>query len=615
MAGRRFSLTRPVRSVLAMFGAGRRKEDAVALAQAAREDAGRGDLAEATERLVEAIGAGLRDSLLRRTLAGIQETIGEAGVYGAFLRTLRGRARDRPVLTEIEFDHRLRTGDFAGVEAEAGRLFATLPAGDEAHEAQRSDYLGYRAHAIARQGRLDEATALLDERLGERPDDAAAREQAAILAYDAGDLQRARTELHHACRLERTRIGAVLKLAVLEAELDNPEALPALLEPFDHVNCLTRGNFRALVCLHLRIGDRRRAAELLRAAIADGSNTGGLEPFLMACEVGPETAAAAASRLLAEDFRLAPDPGAIALLDRIAKCLAEAPEAPASLVAGIADRREALMEAAADAAFLSIWEGNRHRFEEARRAAGLDAFRASQPVFASFVCPIHRPRDVANAAGWIGGQSWTNAEAVFAINSTEISEDAIRAAWRSEIPLRFVDCVGIGTVGGVLNRAIPETRGDVVLRFDADDWYLPDYVLNMLLLKRHFGARVAVKELGKFHYFAGADMLVQLRHRDMPPMAAPWAALGGGSTLCFDREVHAAIPFQTYSSCGEDTVFLRQCVTAGVPVHLLDPFNYVAVRSAAADHTWGIEDDERFFGNRPPHLVGNREAIDRFVRM
>jgi len=609
---------KPFRSLLKSVIGGR-KADAVEHAGAASDAAGRGDWTEAVERLATALETGLRARLLRRTLDAIRREAGAGPSFGTFLGALRERAPDNPDVAEFQIRHRFSLGDFAGAETEAGEMADRLAPGDEDRERRRSVFLGLKALAIARQCRLDEAWAVLDDRLAGRPDDVAAREEAAGFALDVGDFQRARQDFRHAYSLDPTRIRPIMALAGLELDFGNYDAASGLLEGVDHRNLRSSGDFLKLVFLYLRTGDRSKAAALLHAALADGFAAEDCDPLLRSLELCPETAVDTAERLLACEPPMPSEVGAYVLLDRVAALVeteVDAFAAPAWLHADVAARREAILAGSPSADFLEYRDQLLRRHEAVRQAAGYEAFAADQPVAASFLCPIHRPHDVANAARWIGGQSWTNAEAVFAINSADIGEDAIRAAWRSEIPLRFVDCIGIETVGGVLNRAVGQVEGEIVLKFDADNYYLPGYALDMLLLMRHFGSKVVSKTGCKFHYFVDHDLLAFPPRDDVPLAAAPWGAHCSGSTLGFETRIAAGFPFQTYAPCGEDTAFFRQCIAAGLPVHYLDPFNFVTVRSSDPDsHTWKVDGDEFYFARRTPHLIGNRDAIDRYVRV
>ncbi len=240
--------------------------------------------------------------------------------------------------------------------------------------------------------------------------------------------------------------------------------------------------------------------------------------------------------------------------------------------------------------------------------AGHDA--AADPWRVSYLCPIHRPADIPNLVAQIGRQTWANAEAVVVPNGA-VTADAIRAAWTIDITLRIVECP-VGTlIGGLLNAAVAAADGDVLMRIDADSLHFPAYTADMVAWLRMTGAAMILK--------SRAVILMEEQGRliakpdDDIIGSARFGQEGGGSTLSGVRRVFDTMPFPDDVYLGEDTLFMQRCIAAGMPVHFVDPFNFLSIRKASgAGHTWDVTEFQLMAGGAW-HVAGTAADIDRLI--
>lgn len=207
---------------------------------------------------------------------------------------------------------------------------------------------------------------------------------------------------------------------------------------------------------------------------------------------------------------------------------------------------------------------------------------------ASLVCPIHRRRDLANAVLQVRQQDWGNAEAIFAVNGSEIEDAQLAGLWRSPRPLKIVDCRNLATIGAVLNRALTEASGDYILKIDADDRYFPAYCRDMIVQAEYFAADL-VEKPGKFLCIEQSQAIVLESFADIYAVSRRGPS-AGGSTLCIRRDLCNDIRFNEEVRVSEDVLFQAACAAQGARLVLADPFNYLAIRSAdTANHTWRID--------------------------
>jgi hypothetical protein len=295
----------------------------------------------------------------------------------------------------------------------------------------------------------------------------------------------------------------------------------------------------------------------------------------------------------------------LALLDLIAAA------APPDIAANMNALRRALFAAAPLPRIQKILNDARQRLLAVRAEPASQALALHQTVKASFICPIHRPRDVANAVAQMQHQDWRNAEAIFAVNSPEIADAAIENLWHSAVPLKILDCRAQDTLGAVLNRAITEASGDFIFKFDADDRYCPAYCTDMILHAHYFAADL-VEKPGKFRFIEQTQALTLESFADIYA-ASRSGPSAGGSTLCIRRHLFDDIRFNEQGKTAEDIFFHAACAAAGARLALADPFNYLAIRSAdTANHTWRI-DPVLLAMLRDTALIGGADAAARYV--
>lgn len=158
------------------------------------------------------------------------------------------------------------------------------------------------------------------------------------------------------------------------------------------------------------------------------------------------------------------------------------------------------------------------------------------------------------------------------------------------------------TLGECLNLCVNAATGDVLTKMDDDDFYGPNYLVD-LLYALEFSKAEVVGKLAHYMYFASNKATV-LR---MPQMEHTFTRTVMGPTITARREVFQAHPFEPLNR-GEDTAFLKAVTTAGGSIYSADRFNFCQMRSAQG-HTWDVGDEElaasgeiKFFGEPKEHI-------------
>lgn len=143
------------------------------------------------------------------------------------------------------------------------------------------------------------------------------------------------------------------------------------------------------------------------------------------------------------------------------------------------------------------------------------------------------------------------------------------------------------SLGECLNFAVDQSTGSYIARFDDDDYFGSNYLLDLIPCFEMTGADL-VGKVAHFIYFQAYRQLVicdphrGYRFEDYLP--------GGAQVV--RREVFDRVRYQHWS-LGEDSLFDRQCLEAGYTLYSADPFNFLRYRQQdKTHHTWKISDLE-----------------------
>lgn len=159
------------------------------------------------------------------------------------------------------------------------------------------------------------------------------------------------------------------------------------------------------------------------------------------------------------------------------------------------------------------------------------------------------------------------------------------------------------SLGNCLNDCVAASTGAVLSKMDDDDFYAPNYMLDMVHALSYSKADVVGKQ-AHYVFVAQSDVTV-LRYADREHRFTNAVM---GPTITAPRSVFENVQFQGLS-LGEDTAFLRDVKSGGGRIYSADRFNYFQYRGNA-DHTWKIPDAKItasgnvvFFGTPSGHVV------------
>lgn len=231
----------------------------------------------------------------------------------------------------------------------------------------------------------------------------------------------------------------------------------------------------------------------------------------------------------------------------------------------------------------------------------------------SVICPVHRAEDVENLLGQLRRQTYPRIDVQIVINGPGIHAGQIEArlASRRFERLSVHTMADSNSLSRSLNHGMEKATGEYLVRFDADDRYLPDYLTNTVGFMQAQDADIC----GKAHFFTylescRAALLVK-------SAASPAYVVRGnhivpsGATMVLRRGVWQALRFNEDLKISEDTNFYVRAKAQGFVQVLAPPYDHVVIRKSDRwSHSW--HQGDRLFLTEPNlFATGSLRAFER----
>lgn len=241
----------------------------------------------------------------------------------------------------------------------------------------------------------------------------------------------------------------------------------------------------------------------------------------------------------------------------------------------------------------------RHTYQNRLRdmAASLNGAGFSMPVrqgnnLVSLVTTTCRPQMIERLARSITCQSYSNLESIiitqnFSADDISRLENTIKRKNKGNIKrIKLLPIDDKRTLGIRLNTAIQESRGDYIAKLDDDDYYLKNYISDMIIPFSFTGAAIVGKK-EVFMWFSQSEKLVlrfpNNRHRHTDFVSGP--------TMVFKRSLFDTVTFEDRNR-GEDSSFVQNAIEKGFKVYSTDPYNFIYYRGPNKNHTWQFDEEE-----------------------
>jgi glycosyltransferase involved in cell wall biosynthesis len=230
----------------------------------------------------------------------------------------------------------------------------------------------------------------------------------------------------------------------------------------------------------------------------------------------------------------------------------------------------------------------------------------------SLITPTKRPDMIPRALANYQSQKYPNKEWIIILNSAREDIPEIKQLCQKHPDISCIHVHEEKNIGACLNLAIQKASGEFCFKIDDDDFYGPNYVLDMMLEMRAVDADIFGKPTG-FIYLEGSDKLM-MRHRALESQYV----FGGknvphmcGANIAGKRAILSEIMFAEDMRACVDTDFLRLCKAAELSIYLSNIHGFAAMRGKdKTSHTWRAGDD---FFKKNSTYIGSKKAIKRIL--
>ncbi len=244
-----------------------------------------------------------------------------------------------------------------------------------------------------------------------------------------------------------------------------------------------------------------------------------------------------------------------------------------------------------------------------RLGRALDLAVPTRPTVSAVVV-TNRPTHLAHCAEQLAAQTYRPLEVVLGLHGTAFTPAQVDAfAERVQAPVTGVAIEGHRTLGEGLNVACRAAGGDILTKWDDDDHYGPDHVIDLVQALEYSGATIVGKG-AEFVHLGQLDLTIR---RFVGRAESGSRSLAGG-TLALRREDLAAAGGWRRIPRSVDQRLLDDVERAGGRIHRTHGFGFVLERRADG-HTWSVDVDyflrqsEAQWRGLPRHVAGLDDSV------
>ena len=226
-----------------------------------------------------------------------------------------------------------------------------------------------------------------------------------------------------------------------------------------------------------------------------------------------------------------------------------------------------------------------------------------EPPRVSVICSTNRDPKLSKLLEQVAQQTHPVDELCVLGHGLEIDPDFVERAQKLGIRAKVLYRDATATLGSCLNDLIDSASGDIIAKFDDDDFYFPNYLLDQVNALVNMEADLVGKS--SIYFYLSRKNVLARRWKDQEHS---WRGFVAGATFVGWRSTFIDTPYANRTR-GEDTDFLTRLERKGKKVYSADSFNYLCVRGEV-EHTWGISDAE-ILSNSEVETIGlNLEHVE-----
>lgn len=222
-----------------------------------------------------------------------------------------------------------------------------------------------------------------------------------------------------------------------------------------------------------------------------------------------------------------------------------------------------------------------NRFEEVLEFLGLPV--RPQPKV-SIIHSTSRPDFLEHAMKNIERQAYSRLEAIVILHGDSFDDALVDKVIKNmKVPVQIIKRPADSLFGDNLNLAVEAADGELVAKFDDDDWYGPSHVNDLVVAWRYSEADI-VGKWGNIVYVSGLDKTVDFvtKREERYGNHLP------GGTILATRNLLLQNRFG-HIRRGIDSELYKRLQPRGLTLYSTHRYNFIRVRHN--DHTYKIEDE------------------------
>ncbi|MEC2399985.1 glycosyltransferase [Bacillus subtilis] len=231
----------------------------------------------------------------------------------------------------------------------------------------------------------------------------------------------------------------------------------------------------------------------------------------------------------------------------------------------------------------------KNRLQEICDHIGIDINLLEKPRI-SIISSTQRTEYMENLYNNARHQTYQNLELIIILNKNSMDAEEWKQKFSSlHFPVTILQVDENVSLGHCLNKAVQRSTGEIIAKFDDDDYYAPHYLEDMLHSMEYSGADIVGKS-AHYVYLEERELLIL---KTVGSGAERYSDFISGATLVFKKEVFVSLGGFSDKNRGEDSDFLKRAKENGNIIYSNDSWNFCLVRRANRNsHTWNITADD-----------------------
>lgn len=187
-------------------------------------------------------------------------------------------------------------------------------------------------------------------------------------------------------------------------------------------------------------------------------------------------------------------------------------------------------------------------------------------------------------------QAYSNFEVIVVLNKNDMDKNKWEKQFSQlEQQVKVIQLDEKISLGHCLNEAISMSSGEVIAKFDDDDYYAPNYLTDMIISMDYSNADIVGKS-AHYVYLEKTNMLIV---KTMGSGAESYTDFVSGATLVFTKQMFDKLGGFADRSRGEDSDLLRRAKENGFLIYSNDTYNFCLFRRKdTSSHTWQVDEEE-----------------------